>query len=97
MSIVFLWYNVGTGGSMRKEKMLVISEKVKNNHYLYFRLLNALYKITFRNNIFSIEQFGVNNIKQYSTLKNLFNDYIVYGATLMEQIDDIKLYDGEVD
>lgn len=82
---------------MYKEKILYISEKIKNNHYLYFRLLNALYKVTFRNNIFSIEQFGVNNIKQYSTLKDLFNDYIVYGATLMEQIDEIKLYDGEVD
>ena len=94
MSIVFLWYNVGIGGSMSKEKMLVISEKVKNNHYLYFRLLNALYKITFKNNIFSIEQIGINNIKKYSTLMELFDKYIVYGATLREQIKDIKLYDG---
>lgn len=76
---------------MKKEKILVISEKIKNNHYLYFRLLNVLYKITFDNNVFSIQQFGVDNVKQYSTLKNLFDNYVVYGATLMEQIDDIKL------
>lgn len=81
---------------MKKEKILVISEKIKNNHYLYFRLLNVLYKITFESNIFSIQQFGVNNVKQYSTLKDLFENYIVYGNTLMEQIDDIKLCNDEI-
>ena len=34
--------------------------------------------------------------KQYSTLKDLFENYIVYGNTLMEQIDDIKLYDEKL-
>ena len=81
---------------MKKEKILVISEKIKNNHYLYFRLLNVLYKITFESNIFSIQQFGVNNVKQYSTLKDLFENYIVYGNALMEQIDDIKLCNDEI-
>lgn len=81
---------------MSKEKMLSISNKIKTNHYLYFRLLNVLYKITFENNIFSIQQFGVDNVKQYSTLKDLFENYIVYGNTLMEQIDDIKLYDEKL-
>ena len=30
-------------GSMRRKK-------IKANHYLYFKLLNVLYKITFKNN-----------------------------------------------
>lgn len=76
---------------MIREKMLFISNKIKVNHYLYFRLLNVLYKITFKNNVFSIQQFGVESIKQYETLKDLFENYIVYGNSLMEQIDDIKL------
>lgn len=84
------------GGSMIREKMLFISNKIKVNHYLYFRLLNVLYKITFKNNVFSIQQFGVESIKQYETLKDLFENYIVYGNTLMEQIDDIKLCDDKV-
>ena len=81
---------------MIREKMLFISNKIKVNHYLYFRLLNVLYKITFKNNVFSIQQFGVESIKQYETLKDLFENYIVYGNTLMEQIDDIKLCDDKV-
>lgn len=73
--------------------MLFISNKIKANHYLYFRLLNVLYKITFKNNVFSIQQFGVDNTKQYQTLKDLFENYIVYGNSLMEQIDDIIMCD----
>lgn len=82
---------------MSKEKMLSISNKIKTNHYLYFRLLNVLYKITFKNNVFSIQQFGIENVKQYATLKDLFENYIVYGNTLMEHIDDIILYDKDVE
>lgn len=80
---------------MIREKMLFISNKIKVNHYLYFRLLNVLYKITFKNNVFSIQQFGVESIKQYATLKDLFENYIVYGNSLMEQIDDIIMYDKD--
>lgn len=81
---------------MSREKILFISNKIKVNHYFYFRLLNVLYKISFKNNVFSIQQFGVENIKQYTTLKDLFENYIIYGNTLMEQIDDIKLCDKEL-
>lgn len=76
---------------MDQEKILFISNKIKINHSLYFRLYNVLYKIEFINNAFYIKQFGIDNVKKYSTLKELFDNYIIYGNTLIEQINDIKL------
>ena len=80
---------------MEKEKIFFISNIINNNHCLYFRLYNVLYKIVFIDNTFYIKQFGVDNEKKYSALKELFDNYIVYGNTLIEQINDIKLCDDE--
>jgi hypothetical protein len=77
---------------MYKEKLIDISNKLKRDKVLYFRLYNVLYMITFSNNLFSIKQSGFDLIHTYSSLKELFSSYYVYGSNLMESINDLKLY-----
>ena len=75
---------------MYREKLLEISNKIKEDKVLYFRLYNVLYMISFSNNAFTIRQHGLNIIHTYSTLRKLFNEYIIYGSALINLIDDIK-------
>ena len=74
-----------------REKFITISNILSKNHKLSFRLYNVLYTITFKDNKFYISNTSIASKKEYPTLKDLFNDYIVYGSNLFELIKDIKL------
>lgn len=75
---------------MEKEIILTIATRLKEQHIATFRLYNALYKITLSTNGYSIHQEGLEISYHYHTLKELFEQYIVYGDPLIDLIKDIK-------
>ena len=74
-----------------QEKIIFFAKRLKEEHIIYFRLYNALYKITLSNHKLVIRQEGMDISYTYSSLKELFENYIVYGYSLLESIDDIKM------
>ncbi len=76
---------------MNNEKLIIISKRLQHDHVVSFRLYNALYKITYFNGKFYIHQNGLETVYSYSSLKELFHQYVVYGSVLFNILDDIKL------
>ncbi len=76
---------------MNDKKLMVIAKRLQEDHIVSFRLYNALYKITFTKGNFSIHQEGLDVVYTYSSLKELFEKYIVYGSKLFSVLDDIRI------
>ena len=76
---------------MEREILLTIATRLRNEYIVSFRLYNALYKITFSKNGYSIHQEGLDISYHYRTLKELFEQYVVYGDSLKDLLEDIKL------
>ena len=74
-----------------REKLLTFSKRLQEEKVITFRLYNTLYKITFSHQKFIITQDGINVNYYYSTLKELLDNYIVYGNSLIDSIKDIKI------
>lgn len=66
-----------------------IKTKINNEYSLLFKLYNATYKVSFVENVYYIEQIGINSKKMYNTLEHLFNDYYLYGDNLLTLINKI--------
>lgn len=77
---------------MYDEKLLTIAKRLKEEHIIMIRLYNALYKITNDNKQYTIQQEGLDTKYHYKTLKELFENYVVYGEELINQINDIKIF-----
>ena len=73
------------------EKIVLLSTIMQKNHILEFRLYNVLYTIVFRDKKFIITNSGLISQKEYPTLKSLFDNYYVYGSSLTELVNDIKI------
>ncbi len=76
---------------MYKELLLVFSQRLKEEHFVLFRLYNALYRITLTREGYTIQQDGLNISYTFDSLRDVFENYIVYGDRLIELINDIKL------
>ena len=75
---------------MRREDLIAFAKKVREEHVAYFRLYNALYRVTFSRDQYTILQEGVDVSYSYSSLDELFNHYVVYGSYLINSLEDIK-------
>ncbi len=76
---------------MEQEKITILTNRLKEDHFVYFRLYNATYYIKFENQLFTIKQEGIIITYEYQTLKQLFENYKVYGSPLINEIKDIKI------
>ncbi len=76
---------------MYNEKLMIIRNRLNDEHVVSFRLYNALYKIILKDNVLIIHQEGLDVSYSYHSLKELFEKYIVYGLTLIESLPDIKI------
>lgn len=76
---------------MVNEKLIIFSKRLQNEHVISFRLYNASYKVTLSHQKISIHQEGLNISYTYSSLKELFYQYVVYGSPLIDNIEDIKI------
>ncbi len=76
---------------MNDEKMLVFAKKLQEEHVVCFRLYNALYKVQFSQKKLTIRQEGLDVSYTYSSLHDLFHYYVVYGASLIDSLEDIKM------
>ena len=72
-------------------KIETIINEISKNNKITFRLYNTPYTIKQKNQTMLINQTGINVTYTYENLKELLNKYIVYGSTLNELINDIKL------
>ena len=78
-----------------REKVTYISNTLMKKKKISFRLYNVLYTISFSGDRFFITYTGTTLLHEYATLKDLFENYRVYGFNLFELIDDIKIDLGE--
>lgn len=69
-----------------------IRNKIDTEYSLLFKLYNATYKISHIENNYYIEQIGINSKKKYNSLEEMFNNYYLYGDTLMELINNIYFF-----
>ena len=76
---------------MEKELIFTIASRLKEQHVVSFRLYNAIYMIVLTDKGYFINQFGMDVRYFYESLKDLFEKYVVYGDSLINLIDDIKL------
>ncbi len=76
---------------MYSEKIAIIKKRLQEQYIVFFRLYNALYRISISNNLFFIRQEGMEIVYSYDSLKSLFCNYVVYGFSLIDLLDDIKL------
>ena len=94
MSIIFyLCYNrINFGGVLvNYDKIRIIHNQLLKHQVVVFSLYNALYEISFSSNFFVIHQIGIDVLYQYSSLDELFHQYVVYGDSLLNAIQDIKI------
>ena len=73
---------------MNKKKMLI---NLKNNNKTTFYLYNTMYTITIENNNYKIYSYNGNSEYTYKSLKELLNNYMVYGVNLNNLLEDIKI------
>lgn len=71
---------------MKKKKML---SELKNTNRAIFYLYNAMYTIIYDNNTYKIYNYSSNYEYSYKTLKELLNNYKVYGNNLNNLLEDI--------
>ena len=76
---------------MEREKIEILVRRLQEEHVVCFRLYNALYTITFIQGRLCIRQDGVEVCCYYTSLQELFHRFVVYGNTLFESIQDIKI------
>lgn len=69
-----------------------IKNKIDTEYSLLFKLYNATYKISHIEDNYYIEQIGINSKKKYNSLEEMFNNYYLYGDTLMELINNIYFF-----
>lgn len=69
-----------------------IKNKIDSEYSLLFKLYNAIYKISHIEDNYYIEQIGINSKKKYNSLEEMFNNYYLYGDTLMELINNIYFF-----
>lgn len=70
-----------------EEFVNIIENKSKVSFYLY----NVVYTIIKSNNEFLIKQIGINHTHSYSKLTDLFSEYRIYGLSLAECFEEIKI------
>ena len=76
---------------MDKSKIEEFINILENNNKVSFYLYNVVYTIIKSNNDFFIKQFGVNRTSSYSKLTDLFSEYRIYGLSLAECFEEIKI------
>ena len=76
---------------MEREKIEILARRLQEEHVVCFRLYNALYTITFIQGRLCIRQDGLDICYYFSSLQELLQHFVVYGNTLLESIQDIRI------
>jgi hypothetical protein len=74
---------------MEKEIIRNIVSILNNNGSITFYLYNARYTIEIKNNNYILKASGSNYIHIYKSIKDLFSNYLVYGESLIELLQDM--------
>lgn len=74
---------------MKKKIIKEIVNIISRNGYVVFYLHNVRYAIIKKDNEFIIRQSGCDNIIRFNDIVGLFQNYCVYGESLIESLDDI--------
>lgn len=62
-----------------------------NNKEVSFYLLNTKYKISLIKDKITIKNSGFNSIREFNTIDELFSNYYIYGRSLIDYLDEIKI------
>ena len=76
---------------MDRSKIEEFVNIIENNKKVSFYLYNVRYTIIKNSNGFLIKQVGINRTYSYSKLTDLFSEYRIYGLSLVECFEDIKI------
>lgn len=77
---------------MRNEKIKEFVLILAKTHVVYFYLYNAKYRVMMLpDDNYVISCYGSSINKTYHKIDNLFSNYRVYGQSLYDCIDDIKI------
>ena len=76
---------------MDRSKIEEFINILENKKEVSFYLYNVVYTIIKNNHEFLIKQFGVNRTSSYSKLTDLFSEYRIYGLSLAECFEEIKI------
>jgi hypothetical protein len=76
---------------MNDKKLNLFVNTLKNNKEITFVLFNAFYIIKYQYRKYYINQFGIDTNYIYESITELFNNYLVYGSSLKENFDNIKI------
>ena len=74
---------------MYREKLSLMNDILLKQKYISFYLFNAKYIITINANKFSIRQTNSNLIHEYSSIVDLFTNYMIYGQNLLDLFESI--------
>lgn len=77
---------------MKNNKLKQIVYELGRKGEVFFYLYNIKYKIEMLNDdYYLISNSGSFNAHKYHGIRNLFEEYLVYGSSLLECLDDIIL------
>lgn len=68
-----------------------MEKNLNSNKKVSFYLLNTKYTISISNNKINITNSGFSQFKQFNTIDELFNNYYIYGRSLIDYLDEIKI------
>lgn len=82
---------VGEVIPMNEKKIKLFISRLQEDHIIYFRLYNATYKVKLEQEGITIHQQGLEVSYPFKNLKELLDNYIVYGDKLIDCMHDIEI------
>ena len=73
----------------RFDEFVSILEKKKEIAFYLYNVEYTIIKV--KDDSYLIKQFGIEHTYTYSSLNNLFDEFIVYGDILKDCLNDIKI------
>ena len=76
---------------MNEKKIKLFINRLQEDHIIYFRLYNATYQIKLEQAGITIHQQGLEVTYPFENLRQLFENYVVYGDKLIDCMNDIEI------